>query len=365
MLIVPTMNMEKMRLKSYFKYKEDKWLNFKERLDYLKNSIDPHYLLESLGVRVDRETPKEIRSECPIHNGDNKTAFRFNKDTKTWVCFTHKCHDIFGNDIIGLIKALTGKEFMEAVEHLGALVGDVSDINYIESKRKREINNFVKTYDRITMKPKSVNQDSLDKFKTLRSSYFLKQRFKESTLNHFEIAGGWPDKHGLIRDIIPIRDDRGNLVAYSLRDIRENVNDDFKYILTPGFNKQHCLYNLDKACVYSEYLPLIIVEGFKSVWRLYEYGIKNVVATMGSGITTGQQSLLFAYALKGAVIMFDNDSPGVNATKKACDDLVDKLDIYPIFIQEVDEDGIGLDPADLTKEQVYEYLDTYFIEEEN
>ena len=72
--------------KSYYRYKDNKdWENFREKLSYLKTSVDPHYLLESLGVSVDRETPKEIRGTCPVHGGDNKTAFRFNKDTSTWV----------------------------------------------------------------------------------------------------------------------------------------------------------------------------------------------------------------------------------------------------------------------------------------
>ena len=348
-------------MKSYSKYKKNEWVNFKEKLDYLKETVNPNYLLSSLGVESIRETPKEIRSSCPIHKGDNETAFRFNKDTHTWVCFTHKCHNTYGNDIIGLIRALTGKEFMEAVEMLKFIAGDIENIDYIEAKRQREISSFIDSYDKVKMKPKSVNQDSLEAFKTLRSSYFLKQGFKEETLAYFEIAGGWQDKHGLIRDIIPIRDDRGELVAYSLRDIREDIDDDdFKYILTPGFDKRNCLYNLNIAQEYGDRLPLIVVEGFKSVWRLHEYGIKNVIATMGAGITIGQQSLLYIHAQKGIVLFFDNDETGVEATHKTCMELTKSMDVRPVFIQEINDNGKGADPADLTKEQVQDYLRTYY-----
>jgi len=265
-----------------------------------------------------------------------------------------------------LVRATTGKDFMGAVEYLKQLVGDVGDINYIESKRRREMDTFIKSNDFVDVRPKSINQTSLDKFKTLRSDYFNNQGFKTSTLDHFEIAGGWKDSHGFIRDIIPIRNDIGDLIAYSLRDIRDGVvYDDYKYILTPGFDKQNCLYNMDKAQEFSESLPIIVVEGFKSVWRLYEYGIKNVVATMGAGITEGQQALLYMYASKGVVLMFDNDIAGVTATVKAINDLKAKTDIFPVFIQEVNANGKGLDPADLDKGQIYEYLDTYFIKKEN
>lgn len=345
-------------MKTYFN--EEKSENFKEKLNYLKNAVDPHYLLENLGIKIDHETPKEIRSSCAIHGGDNKTAFRFNKESRTWVCFTQKCHEIYGNDVIGLIKALLKTDFISAVDYLKNLVGDVGEVNYIESKRKREIDTFIKSYTSVSMKHVDVNEEYLNVAKCLRSSFFLNEGFKKETLDYFEIAGGWTDKHGIIRDIIPIRDINGKLMSYSLRDTRKNVEEDFKYIFTPGFDKDNCLYNLQNVKKYGTELPLIIVEGFKSVWRLYEYGIKNVVAVMGSSITEGQQALLLANALKGVVVFFDNDLAGVNGIIKACLDLVGKLDVKPVFIQETDENGKGLDPADLTKEQVYEYLETYF-----
>jgi len=349
------------KTKSYHNYKDKGWEDFKDKLDYLKTSVDPRYLLENLGVSVEHETYKEIRCGCPVHHGDNKTAFRFNKDTRTWVCFTHKCHEAHGNDVIGLIKAITGRDFIASVDYLKFLMGDTNEIDYVEAKRKREISNFIQSYDTVILKHKSVNENSLNKFKTLRTGYFLSKGYKNSTLDYFEIGGGWVDSQDVAREIIPIRDHHGSLVAYSLRDTRDNVeDDDFKYILTPGFDKQNCLYNLDKAKKYGDVLPIIVVEGFKSVWRLYEYGIKNVVATIGAGITEGQQLLLCRYALKGIVVMSDNDKAGVEATIKACNALSGKLDICPVFIQEVDENGKGLDPSDLTQQQVYEYLKTYF-----
>lgn len=353
-------NMKVTKMKSYHRYKEKKWENFKEKLDYMKKIVDPVFLLNDLGVDTIHQTVKEIRCACPVHGGDNRTAFRFNKETGTWVCFTHKCHEVYGNDIIGLIKALTDRDFVGAVDYLKELTGDVCGVDYIEHKRKREMDDFIRSYDTIRVRPESVNKASLEKLKFLRSKYFLTEGFEESTLDYFDVAGGWKDKHKIIRDIIPIYGVDNYLLAYSLRDIRSNVDDEFKYILTPGFDKDRCLYNLNRAHEYGDRLPLIVVEGFKSVWRLYEYGIYNVVCCMGSGITIGQQQLLCIYALKGVVTFFDNDEAGVKGTNSAIGDLGDKLDVRPVFIQEVDENGKGLDPADLTKEQVHEYLSTYF-----
>lgn len=335
----------------------DERQEFKYRLDRLKDSVDPRYLVESLGFNAIRETSKEIRTVCKIHGGDNKTAFRFNKDTKTWVCFSHRCHEVFGNDIIGLIKATLSVDFMGAVKYLESLVGDVGSSSYIEYKRKKEKDYFIRSRKLSGPKPSIVTEECLQQFKPFRTDYFERQGFTKETLDFFEIAGGYTDGYGFIRDIIPIRDDKGCLSGYSLRDIRDDApDDDYKYISTLGFDKDKVIYNLHNAKNFLNEKQLIIVEGQKSVWRLYEYGIKNVAAVMGSSITSGQVNLLCTYAFKGIVIMFDNDEPGITGCVNACKEVGSKMEIIPIFMIETDENGKGLDPSDLSKEEVYSYL---------
>ena len=339
----------------------DNWAEFKERLEHLKEIVDPRYLVESLGFKVERETVKEVRSTCKIHGGDNRTAFRFNKQSKTWVCFSHKCHDIFGNDIIGLIKGAQGLDFLDSVRYLKELAGEVDSVKSLEYKRKKEKEEFINLYKETKPASSIVTEECLVQFKSFRSKLFIDDGFTKETLDFFEIAGGYTDSFGYIRDIIPIRDEKGKLVAYSCRDIRKNVeDDDFKYILTRNFNKDLVLYNLYNAKNYVKDKPLIIVEGFKSVWRLYQYGIKNVIAVMGSSIGPGQRNLLYSHALNGVVIVFDNDIPGIEGCYKACGEMKDRMDfIVPIFITEIDEKDKGLDPSDLSKEQVYSYLEPY------
>jgi len=340
--------------------RSEKWVNFKEDLENMKEVVDPRYLIEALGFKVERETPKELRGACSIHDGDNKTAFRFNKERKTWVCFTHKCHEIFGNDIIGLIKAALGVEFMDAVLYLKKFVGDIGYISS-ELKARRERERFIENSKQEIEVSKDVNEEALGYFKPFRSKSFLEDGFTEKTLDFFEVGGGWKDKDGIERDIIPVRDDEGKLVAYALRDIRrgDDVDDDRKYIFTLGFNKDKVLYNLNNAKKYCMEKPLIVVEGQKSVWRFHELGIYNAVACMGSEITQGQRILLYKYAYKGIVTMFDNDLAGIRATIKSAEDMRGKIDISHVFITEVDVNGKGLDPSDLSDEAIFEYLKSY------
>jgi len=329
--------------------------DFRLMLERLKDSLDPRYFLESLGFDTSRETAKEIRSSCKIHGGDNKTSFRFNKETRTWVCFSHRCHEVFGNDIIGLVKGCMGVDFMAAVQYLRSLAGDLGDDNYLDYKRKKEQEAFVKSRKKAKAKSSIVTDACLEQFKPFRSSYFSKQGFKKETLDFFEIAGGYTDSYGYIRDIISIRDDKGVLVGYSMRDIRENVDDDdFKYILTPGFDKDKVMYNLCNAKNHIENKPLIVVEGFKSVWRLHELGIKNVVASMGAHITSGQQNLLFTYAKNGIVIFFDGDGPGISGAVRMVEELRGKINVDTIIIVEE-----GKDPADLDENTLRSYLNNY------
>ncbi len=337
----------------------DNWDDFKQKLQQLKESMDPRFLLESLGFKITRETTKELRGACKIHGGDNKTAFRFNKHTLSWMCFTHRCNEVHGSDIIGLIMSVLKFGFKDAVEHLQNLCGETNSfMSQSEYKRKKEKEDFIRRNSDGQEMPSYVSEDSLKRFGRYRSCLFNMEKFDDTVLDYFEIGGGYTDSFGLIRDIIPIRDISGGLVSYSMRDIRPNApDDDFKYILTKGFVKDKVLYNLYRVIEEAQTKPLIVVEGFKSVWRLHQYGITNSVAVMGNNITPGQINLLCSYALKGIITMFDNDVPGVKGTLEAAYNLKDKMKVIPVFITEVDEEtGKGLDPADLDRETIYKYL---------
>jgi hypothetical protein len=339
----------------------DDQLSFRDRIDSVKQIIDPAFLLEQLGFTVESESTKEIRAACLIHGGDNTTSFRVNKELNTWVCFSHKCHETYGNDLFGLVRAINKCTFMQALEFLEDLTGsrNVSRDKLILYKQRKEKQEFIRQSNIVSEKSSIVNESRLKFYKPYRSSLFLIDGFKEETLDYFEVAGGYSDKDGLLRDIIPIRNHKGDLVAYSLRDIRRNVEYHKKYKLTPGFDKDTVLYNLNNIKDLIQEKILIIVEGFKSVWRLYELGIKNVVACMGSGITTGQVNLLCTYAHQGVCFFFDNDYAGASAIGRSFDLLNGKMPLFVEIITEVNEDGEGLDPAELTDEQIFYYMKDY------
>ena len=326
-----------------------------DNLKLLKLSVDPNYLVSSLGFTISKESAGELRAPCIIHGGDNKSGFRFNKEKRSWTCFTKGCQEEYGTDIISLIKAALKIDFKEALRFLENLVGDVSSYKkqLSENEFKKDRDKFVREYRGVTLES-CVSENNLKKYKNFRSDRFIKDGFSSDILDVFEIGGGYVDKFKLIRDIIPIRDDQGVLVAYSLRDIRDNPpDDDYKYILTKGFDKNHALYNLHNVIPFVNTFPIIVVEGFKSVWKLYEQGIYNVVAIMGKTLLPGQAQLLKAYASKGVVLVLDSDEWGKLGMEKAVKAYPD-LNIKTIVIEKEDSD-----PSCLTVDENYRYLNEY------
>ena len=150
--------------------------------------------------------------------------------------------------------------------------------------------------------------------------YLFNRGFSRETIAHFEL--GFCSR-GFFRDriVIPLHNMQGQLVGYSGRLVDDAlVNKDTPKYLLPGkrehegvaheFHKGEILYNAHRIAEPVE--DLIIVEGFTSVWWLWQHGYPNAVALMGSTFTSEQINLLYSLLkLKGHFwIMMDGDTAG-------------------------------------------------------
>ena len=65
----------------------------------------------------------------------------------------------------------------------------------------------------------------------------------------------------------------------------------------------------------------ILVEGFLDLIVPYQYGVRNIAASLGTALTTDQVKLLSRFARK-VVVNYDGDRAGVQAAKKSIEILL-------------------------------------------
>lgn len=125
--------------------------------------------------------------------------------------------------------------------------------------------------------------------------------------------GGWYDQFRN-RLIFPIRDPRGNVIAFAGRVLDTSLP---KYINSPEsplYHKSAVLFGMDMAlpAIRTEN-SVIIVEGYFDHLALYRAGIRNVVATCGTALTATHAHLIKRHAAK-VYTLFDSDAAGRKAT---------------------------------------------------
>ncbi len=86
---------------------------------------------------------------------------------------------------------------------------------------------------------------------------------------------------------------------------------------TPIYNKSRILYGLHMSKQFCRQQGLVyIVEGYFDFLSLYQHGIKNTVASLGTALTADHVRILKGYAPR-MVLVFDSDTAGINAAKRS------------------------------------------------
>ena len=155
------------------------------------------------------------------------------------------------------------------------------------------------------LRQKGASQDQVD-----RSGLVVKK----------EEGGSYDRFRG--RLIFPVMDIQGKPIAFGGRTLRD---EDAKYINSPetaAYVKGRNLFglNLTRDEIRRGGFA-ILVEGFLDLIVPYQFGIRNVVASLGTALTADQVKLLSRFARK-VVLNYDGDNAGVQAAKKAIEILL-------------------------------------------
>jgi DNA primase len=119
------------------------------------------------------------------------------------------------------------------------------------------------------------------------------------------------------RVMFPIRDRRGRVIAFGGRVLGDETPKYLNSPESPVFHKGRELYGLFEARKAVRQLDrLLVVEGYMDVVALAQYGMRNVVATLGTATTVEHLERLYR-VVPEVVFCFDGDRAGRAAARRA------------------------------------------------
>jgi len=331
-----------------------------ERADIVE--IISHYLpLKKAG--------KNYKALCPFHQ-EKTPSFMVSPEKQLFHCFGCGA----GGNVFNFVMKWEKISFPETAKMIGEKVGiSVAVINEEAGKgvlkeelyrtNERVADLFQQELKRMVSVKKYLKQrgfipEVIDKFRVgwaPTSGDFLKMaRAKGISLENLKKLSllipsqkrdGW---YAWFRQrlIFPIFTPEGRICGFGGRILDNGLP---KYLNSSSsliFDKSRILYglNFSKEAIRQEE-EVILVEGYTDVMTLHQRGIKNVVASLGTSLTSSQARLIKRYT--GHVfIAYDQDKAGISATIRGIDLLLEaNLEIRIISMPH------GVDPADLVNRE--------------
>ena len=278
---------------------------------------------------------------CPFHN-EKSPSFSVSPERQIFHCFG--CG--VGGNIYTFLMKIEGIGFKDAIEQLAERANiQLPRIENPEEDRKEELKAKIYKINQFTadfyhqnlykptaqnaqeyVKKRKLTQNTLETFKigfsgkfdelykSLKLQGFGEKEILESRLVIKNDRGQFIDMYRN-RLMIPICDIRGRVIAFGGRVLDDSKP---KYINSPEnvvYSKGRHLFGLNvakKDCS----KKLLIVEGYMDAISLYQRGITNVVAALGTALTE-QQGWLLRKSTEQVILGFDADGAGQTAVARS------------------------------------------------
>jgi DNA primase len=314
-------------------------------IERIKQKLD---IVEEIGAVVSlKKSGKAYKGLCPFH-GERTPSFYVFPDKQDWHCFG--CGE--RGDIITFVQKQQSLDFREALELLAERAGvplesgsrpetPEESAETANRKRLRALNeaaaiwfhhqllqSTAAQYCRSYLDSRGVSSDSIAHWRLgyapdgdalvqylLGVGYSGKEVVEAGLARERESdRGGGMYAYFRNRLIFPIRDARGQTIAFGGRTL-DGGNP--KYLNTPQtllFDKSATLYGLDLA---REAIRrgdrVVIVEGYMDAVVTHQYGTRNVVACIGSAITE-KHIRQIKKLTRRVTLALDPDAAGESAT---------------------------------------------------
>src|SRR5277367_420652 len=304
------------------------WVSF----DEIKKTVSLQMALDHYGIRLRGAGLNTLRGKCPLPTHASKTSTEsftatLNKGIGgAWACQSQSCiktRGRVGGNVLDFVAAMERCSVRDAAIKLqlwflvpaagqpsGSLDGkkprsEGSVKNGSEEKLASK-ENAHGVVEREANKPLTFELQNIDH----AHAYLNGRDVTEETARKFGVGvfSGKGSMQG--RCVIPIRNERGELVAYAGRSIDGSEP---RYKFPVGFHKSLELYNLHRTI--GDANPkkrIVVVEGFFDCMKVTDAGFP-CVALMGSAMSEAQKELLVRH-FSIACLLFDGDEAGRQAS---------------------------------------------------
>jgi DNA primase len=319
-----------------------------DQIDQIRTRADIYQIISERMTL--KRAGRNWKSPCPFHQ-EKTPSFVVSPEKQIFHCFGCGA----GGNVFHFLMRFEGWSFVEAVRHLADRLAISLEINEEEDKkyhtRKKEkdilyrVNRLAAKYyfaqikdaslgdkARRYLEKRGLNQETAQKYVlgyASASGRDLVSHFEEKKI-HLELG----EKLGLLRKnpegrtydffrdrlMFPIFSPQGQVLGFSSRTLKEGEDSGPKYLNSPDspvYNKSETAYGLYEAREAMRTSgQVFMVEGNLDCLMMAQKGFENVVAPLGTAVTSGQIRLLSRY-VDEFIVLFDGDQAGTKAAIRA------------------------------------------------
>lgn len=350
--------------------------------EFIEKVTDANNLVEVISQYSQlKRSGSQLMGRCPFPDHAEKTpSFSVSESKQVYHCFG--CGK--SGNLFTFLRDYQGMGFPEAVEYLADRASIPmpapaspealsADEKYKEKKRqiaeanKWALKYFVEQFKKLPnqhgvreyVRKRGLTTETLETFQIgwagsewdgllefLKSKNISPQVAEEAQLVRAKQQGGGHFDLFRERLIFPILNHLGDPIAFGGRIIFEGQP---KYLNSPEtllFSKSRTLYGLHHTAKFIRAEDLVVVvEGYMDAVSLYQAGIQNVVAIMGTALTP-EHCRMIKRMTPHVLVMLDGDAAGQNAAERSLPVLLSQ-GLYPRGLVLPD----GQDPDDFVKTQ--------------
>jgi len=278
----------------------------------------------------------QLFGSCPLHGGDNQSAFRVNLERGLWRCFT-ACG---GGDTVDLIRKIEHCSYSEAARHLQRIAAGLP-------KAPQTIGPSI-------LSPERVFTPFTRSLALNPRCHFLQNIKAILPATAARFKAGTSCSSSFLRNSVAVRlhDMDGNPLGYCGRRLMPDETSRFgKWRFPNNFPKAQILYNAHRARCFRNQ-GIVVVECPWAVMRIVQAGFPNAVALLGTTLSPTQ--IAWLATAKSVLLMLDGDPAGNSAASSILYTLCGSTKVLRHQLTH------NMEPEDLSESALRSVLRRYF-----